>query len=205
MPIQPTAHYAMGGIPTDIDGRVVLDAGNGRAARPLRGRRVRLRSVHGANRLGTNSLVDLVVFGRRGGEAMAEFCREAELPRRCPPTRQRRAASELERIRTNKGTRRPRQAARGDAGRDDGRRRHLPRRPRGWRAALDKVRELQAPLPAACGLTTRASASTPTCWRPGSWAACSTWPRSTARPSTAGKPRRAHARGLHRSATTWTG
>jgi succinate dehydrogenase / fumarate reductase, flavoprotein subunit len=73
VPIQPTAHYAMGGIPTDCDGRVL-----GGALSPVPGLfaagECACVSVHGANRLGTNSLVDLLVFGRRSGRAMAEFC-----------------------------------------------------------------------------------------------------------------------------------
>jgi succinate dehydrogenase / fumarate reductase, flavoprotein subunit len=80
MPIQPTAHYAMGGIPTDNDGRVVLDPDR-RVILPglYAAGEVACVSVHGANRLGTNSLVDLVVFGRRAGNHMAEFCRQTEL------------------------------------------------------------------------------------------------------------------------------
>jgi succinate dehydrogenase / fumarate reductase flavoprotein subunit len=73
VPIQPTAHYAMGGIPTDIDARVVIDD----QWTPLPGfyaaGEVACVSVHGANRLGTNSLVDLIVFGRRAGKHMAQF------------------------------------------------------------------------------------------------------------------------------------
>ena len=80
MLVQPTAHYAMGGIPTDVDGRVVLDERN----TPLPGfyaaGECACVSVHGANRLGTNSLVDLVVFGRRAGRDMARYVREQELP-----------------------------------------------------------------------------------------------------------------------------
>jgi len=76
MPVQPTAHYAMGGIPTDINGRVVIDDAN----QPLPGfyaaGECACVSVHGANRLGTNSLVDLVVFGRRAGRDMARFLKE---------------------------------------------------------------------------------------------------------------------------------
>jgi succinate dehydrogenase / fumarate reductase flavoprotein subunit len=76
VPIQPTAHYAMGGIPTDIDGRVVIDA----QWRSLPGfyaaGEVACVSVHGANRLGTNSLVDLIVFGRRAGKHIAKFIAE---------------------------------------------------------------------------------------------------------------------------------
>jgi succinate dehydrogenase / fumarate reductase, flavoprotein subunit len=79
MPIQPTAHYAMGGIPTDVDCRVLRDGTEVLPGFYAAGETACV-SVHGANRLGTNSLLDLVVFGRRGGLAMAEFCRSAELP-----------------------------------------------------------------------------------------------------------------------------
>src|SRR5438045_8340747 len=79
VPIQPTAHYAMGGIPTDNDARVVIDP----QWTPLPGfyaaGEVACVSVHGANRLGTNSLVDLIVFGRRAGKHMASFIAENDL------------------------------------------------------------------------------------------------------------------------------
>ncbi len=67
MPVQPTAHYAMGGIPTDVDGRVVADGDGGTTEGLYAAGECACVSVHGANRLGTNSLVDLVVFGRRAG------------------------------------------------------------------------------------------------------------------------------------------
>ncbi|MBI2323052.1 MAG: succinate dehydrogenase flavoprotein subunit [Chloroflexi bacterium] len=80
VPIQPTAHYAMGGVPTDVDGRVVVDE----SGTPLPGLyaagECACVSVHGANRLGTNSLVDIVVFGRRAGRHAARFVQEADLP-----------------------------------------------------------------------------------------------------------------------------
>jgi succinate dehydrogenase / fumarate reductase flavoprotein subunit len=79
MPIQPTAHYAMGGIPTDLDGRVLADE----AGTPIQGLyaagECACVSVHGANRLGTNSLVDLVVFGRRAGQHLGGFVKDASL------------------------------------------------------------------------------------------------------------------------------
>ncbi|MDH5314319.1 MAG: succinate dehydrogenase flavoprotein subunit, partial [Actinomycetota bacterium] len=79
VPIQPTAHYAMGGIPTDVDGRVV----EGAAETPIPGLyaagECACVSVHGANRLGTNSLLDLVVFGRRAGVDAARHVKEAPL------------------------------------------------------------------------------------------------------------------------------
>jgi succinate dehydrogenase / fumarate reductase, flavoprotein subunit len=78
MPIQPTAHYAMGGLPTDLHGRILRDvAGNFVPGLYSAGESACV-SVHGANRLGTNSLVDLVVYGRRAGKAMAEYARDRE-------------------------------------------------------------------------------------------------------------------------------
>jgi len=78
MPIQPTAHYAMGGLPTDLDGRILRDAAGTVVPGLYSAGESACVSVHGANRLGTNSLVDLIVYGRRAGKAMAEFARERE-------------------------------------------------------------------------------------------------------------------------------
>jgi succinate dehydrogenase / fumarate reductase flavoprotein subunit len=80
VPIQPTAHYAMGGIPTDTDGRVVVGADEEVVAGLYAAGECACVSVHGANRLGTNSLLDLVVFGRRAGDDAARFVAEAPLP-----------------------------------------------------------------------------------------------------------------------------
>ncbi|MHC4518252.1 MAG: FAD-binding protein, partial [Planctomycetota bacterium] len=82
-PVQPTAHYAMGGIPTDLDGRVVADGEGGLYEGLYAAGECACVSVHGANRLGTNSLVDLIVFGRRAGRHMAEFVGQAD-PGACP-------------------------------------------------------------------------------------------------------------------------
>jgi succinate dehydrogenase / fumarate reductase flavoprotein subunit len=86
IPVQPTAHYAMGGIPTDNDGQVLADGGGvGEGAKPhtlveglYAAGECACVSVHGANRLGTNSLVDLVVYGRRAGQHIARFVKEAD-------------------------------------------------------------------------------------------------------------------------------
>jgi succinate dehydrogenase flavoprotein subunit len=80
VPIQPTAHYAMGGIPTDVDGRVVTGPDEAPVPGLYSAGECACVSVHGANRLGTNSLLDIVVFGRRGGRHMAEFAADAPLP-----------------------------------------------------------------------------------------------------------------------------
>ena len=103
IPVQPTAHYAMGGIPTDKEARVVIDEKN----TPLPGfyaaGECACVSVHGANRLGTNSLVDILVFGRRAATDMARYVKEndwAPLPRN-PEAR---AAEEIRTLRSGQGT-----------------------------------------------------------------------------------------------------
>jgi succinate dehydrogenase / fumarate reductase flavoprotein subunit len=78
MPVQPTAHYAMGGIPTDVHGRLVIDENNNVLPGLYAAGECACVSVHGANRLGTNSLVDLVVFGRRAGRDMVRYVKETE-------------------------------------------------------------------------------------------------------------------------------
>jgi succinate dehydrogenase / fumarate reductase flavoprotein subunit len=80
IPIQPTAHYAMGGIPTDIWARVLLDEKGTVCNGLYAAGECACVSVHGANRLGTNSLVDLVVFGRRAGQHIAQFVPQADSP-----------------------------------------------------------------------------------------------------------------------------
>ena len=69
IPIVPTAHYMMGGIPTNIDGQVLLE-GNQVVNGLYAVGECACVSVHGANRLGSNSLLDLVVFGKAAGDHM---------------------------------------------------------------------------------------------------------------------------------------
>ena len=85
VPIQPTAHYAMGGIPTNLDGQVVTGADETPVPGLYAAGECACVSVHGANRLGTNSLLDIVVFGRRGGAHMA-VVREGDRSRARSPT-----------------------------------------------------------------------------------------------------------------------
>ena len=82
VPIQPTAHYAMGGIPTNVESRVVIDEKNTILPGMYAAGECACVSVHGANRLGTNSLIDILVFGRRAGRSMTDDVRAAngELP-----------------------------------------------------------------------------------------------------------------------------
>jgi succinate dehydrogenase / fumarate reductase flavoprotein subunit len=77
VPVFPTAHYAMGGIPTNIKTEVLSD--NDTVVRGLfAAGECACVSVHGANRLGTNSLLDINVFGKRAGIYAVEYAREAE-------------------------------------------------------------------------------------------------------------------------------
>lgn len=73
VPVQPTAHYAMGGIPTTIDTNVILHGDNTIVPGLYAAGEVACASLHGANRLGTNSLGDLLVFGRRAGIHAAAY------------------------------------------------------------------------------------------------------------------------------------
>jgi succinate dehydrogenase / fumarate reductase flavoprotein subunit len=75
MPVQPTAHYAMGGIPTNKYGEVVIDEKNTVLPGLYAAGEVACVSIHGANRLGTNALLDLVVFGKYSGLKAAEYSR----------------------------------------------------------------------------------------------------------------------------------
>ncbi len=78
IPIQPTAHYAMGGIPTNVECEVLADEKGNVVKGLYAAGECACVSVHGGNRLGTNSLLDLVVFGRRGGKRITEFLKTAD-------------------------------------------------------------------------------------------------------------------------------
>ncbi len=78
MPIQPTAHYTMGGIPTNKYGEVIIDDKNTAFPGLYAVGECACVSVHGANRLGTNSLLDLVVFGKHAGLKAAEYARGSD-------------------------------------------------------------------------------------------------------------------------------
>ena len=80
MPVQPTAHYAMGGIPTNQAGEVVIDEKDTVHPGLYAAGETACVSVHGANRLGTNSLLDLVVFGKQAGKSAAEFANQIDYP-----------------------------------------------------------------------------------------------------------------------------
>jgi len=81
IPIQPTAHYSMGGIPTDENGQVIVDAEGSPVVGFYAAGECACVSVHGANRLGTNSLLEASLFGKRAGQSIADFIKDgATLP-----------------------------------------------------------------------------------------------------------------------------
>jgi succinate dehydrogenase / fumarate reductase flavoprotein subunit len=102
VPIQPTAHYAMGGIPTDLETRVTRDAAGTVVPGLYAAGECACVSVHGANRLGTNSLVDLLVFGRRAGRRMTQDVAGAAVPE-VPADAAEPVRAELEGLRTSTG------------------------------------------------------------------------------------------------------
>jgi succinate dehydrogenase / fumarate reductase, flavoprotein subunit len=77
IPVKPTCHYMMGGIPTNIDGAVLDEKSNPVPGLYAAGE-CSCISLHGANRLGCNSLVDLVVFGRRAGKLIARDLKQMD-------------------------------------------------------------------------------------------------------------------------------
>ena len=107
VPIQPTAHYAMGGIPTDIDTQVLADEKGNTVEGLYAAGEVACVSVHGANRLGTNSLVDLVVFGKQGGIKMAQYCKQSSFREINRATAHAPAQAQLDTLRDSNGAERP--------------------------------------------------------------------------------------------------
>ncbi|CAL9298592.1 MULTISPECIES: succinate dehydrogenase flavoprotein subunit [Streptomyces] len=104
IPIQPTAHYAMGGIPTNVEGEVLADNTTVVPGLYAAGE-VACVSVHGANRLGTNSLLDINVFGRRAGIAAAEYSAKADYVE-LPENPESFVVEQIERLRTSTGNER---------------------------------------------------------------------------------------------------
>ena len=186
IPVRPGAHYHMGGVDTDLWGKTTLDGlyAAGECA---------CVSVHGANRLGGNALMETITFGKRAGAAAAESALGA--PGRGRP-RQRRG-----RLRARaEGAARPhrRRAAARDPrrdGEDDARElRRLPPRGADAQAGRDHRRAARA-LPRASSWTTRGRSSTTTSRRRSSSASSSTSPRAWSRPGSPARSRRgAHAR-----------
>jgi succinate dehydrogenase / fumarate reductase flavoprotein subunit len=141
MPVHPTAHYAMGGIPTNLDAEALSDAKGKVIPGLYAAGEVACVSVHGANRLGTNSLTDLVVFGRRAGKRMLEFVHGADLVP-LPDSPEAESAAEIERIRTANGSVKPHvlRSTMQQIMMDDV---SVFRTEEGMSAALEKIREMK--------------------------------------------------------------
>jgi succinate dehydrogenase / fumarate reductase flavoprotein subunit len=107
VPILPTSHYAMGGIPTDVNGRVVMDAKNTPATGFYAAGEGACVSVHGANRLGCNSTMDCAVYGRRTGRAMAKFIGEGAEKNTFPKDALERGRTKVEGLLAAKGKESP--------------------------------------------------------------------------------------------------
>jgi len=105
VPIQPTAHYAMGGVPTTLRGEVLRDNTTVVPGLYAAGE-VACVSVHGANRLGTNSLLDINVFGRRAGFAAAQHAATLETHPELPENPAGFVEAMLTRLRDGSGTER---------------------------------------------------------------------------------------------------
>ena len=104
VPVFPTAHYAMGGIPTTVKAEVLADSENVVPGLYAAGECACV-SVHGSNRLGTNSLLDINVFGKRAGIAAAEYAQNAEAVE-LPENPETDVVEMLEKMRTSDGTER---------------------------------------------------------------------------------------------------
>ena len=101
IPVYPTAHYTMGGIPSDYHGRVVVPAGSG-GEEAVPGLyavgECACVSVHGANRLGGNSLLDIIVFGRAAGADIADYLAENRYHKPMPESAIEPVAERLQRL-----------------------------------------------------------------------------------------------------------
>jgi succinate dehydrogenase / fumarate reductase, flavoprotein subunit len=102
LPVRPTVHYSMGGIPTNIDTQVLnLDS------QPVAGffaaGECACASVHGANRLGANSLLECVVFGKRAGEKIAEYASDRAMPKFDPVAYETAAKAKMQTLLDQKG------------------------------------------------------------------------------------------------------
>merc|ERR1711972_777026 len=102
-PVLPTVHYNMGGIPTNWKTQVIRDESNVIVPGLLAAGEAGSASVHGANRLGANSLLDLVVFGRQAADTTAELVKPNSPPVKLPPTAGEGSIARLDKIRYAKG------------------------------------------------------------------------------------------------------
>jgi len=102
IPIQPTAHYSMGGIPANANTRVTYNANRDETVGFYAAGECSCISVHGANRLGTNSLLEALLFGRRSGKQIVEDLPHLEFPN-LPSDYEDIAREEIARFKDSKG------------------------------------------------------------------------------------------------------
>src|SRR3972149_3045931 len=141
MPTQPTAHYAMGGVPTNKFGEVVIDDKNTLFPGLFAAGECACVSVHGANRLGTNSLLDIVVFGKHAGLRGAGEAKTVEVEK-LPGNAESASRSEFDALRKGSGkenvydlSNEMKQVMFADVG--------IYRNEKDMQSALEKVRELK--------------------------------------------------------------
>ncbi len=104
IPIQPTAHYSMGGIPTNKDAEVLADGKEKVVTGFYAAGECACVSIHGANRLGTNSLLEASLFGRRAGKAIVRFLRETREFPALPSDAAKKAIEEVESLLSSGGS-----------------------------------------------------------------------------------------------------
>merc|ERR1712110_405529 len=102
-PVLPTVHYNMGGMPTDWKTQVIRDETNAIVPGLLAAGEVGSASVHGANRLGANSLLDLVVFGRQAADTTAELVTPNSPPMKIPENAGERSIKRMDQLRNASG------------------------------------------------------------------------------------------------------
>ncbi len=148
MPIQPTAHYTMGGIPTNKYGEVVTDDKNTVFPGLYAAGECACVSVHGGNRLGCNSLLDLVVFGKHAGLKAAEYAKQADY-QKLPDESEADAKSQFEMLKRGSGKENAftistelKKVMFEDVG--------IYRNEKDMQTALEKVKELQARFKEVC-------------------------------------------------------
>jgi len=105
IPVLPTVHYNMGGIPTNFVGQVLTNHGNGDVIVPglYAAGEAACASVHGANRLGANSLLDIVVFGRACAHTIAKNCKPGDPIPPLPAHAGEKTVADLDRVRFSNG------------------------------------------------------------------------------------------------------
>merc|ERR1712217_217905 len=102
-PVLPTVHYNMGGIPTNWKTQVIRDESNEIVPGILASGEAGCASVHGANRLGANSLLDLVVFGRQAADTTAELVKPNSPPIKLPANAGEATIQRLDKMRNSSG------------------------------------------------------------------------------------------------------